>query len=730
MLNQIGGYERTEEQWAHEWEEVIRHISQNEFPYGPSGAQFGSLEEIHIFVLANILRRTVIVVSDETLRGQFGDSYAPINFGGIYLPLLWDSVDCVKSPLVIGYADGHFTAVVSIEDGKLDLGLESQSAPPPASCVHAVPLVKCDGTPLPVHFLYDDEAPLASDRLRQYLDCAKVPIASNPGEPRSHILVAKLHFAEQPPCMKDLVEGYFAKAREEYQRVSRNRQLSPQLQPGTQLPALQIVQCQTQGCDFYGSTETGNRCSKCLNEYLRSLAPACEPNPSGQQQQNPPNASASSSSMNLPLAKSVQCSTTGCKYGAVANRGGLCERCFEAERSAAELAASMNHTSLASSKRCANHTNGCEFFGLPQHHDLCSRCYRSFCLRMENTLGVSSPTGLPPTSPTATTANLCQTPGCRLSGVPALYGMCVQCYSGCIHSFITSEGRSVESVKQVSLHLPSPPPPPPPSPAASDTKKTPLPTGAGKKGVLCALPGCLNEGVFHLGDLCAECFERKSGPSPQMRTNLVPVPVPVPGTTAAAGNFPVTQPPLNTVSASAAVVPTYHLTSALTNAIGICSNPTCPNKTGKEGKSLCQRCEQWIASMTYLNPTASSLQPCRLVDVVTATSSTAASMPLAQMTPTNTGAYLTPASSSSQQARTSHQVAAATALPNPSSQVPAGPCAMGCGKPSAQDSGLCEQCYVTAFKLELNRQTAPPPSRQKGATASSISNNQVCDYVM
>ena len=120
-MNQLGGYQRTEEQWNREWEEVIRHVSQNEFPFGPNGAQFGSLEEIHIFVLANILRRTIIVMSDDTLRGPYGDSYSPINFGGIYLPLLWDSVDCVKSPLVIGYANGHFTAVVSIQDGQLDL---------------------------------------------------------------------------------------------------------------------------------------------------------------------------------------------------------------------------------------------------------------------------------------------------------------------------------------------------------------------------------------------------------------------------------------------------------------------------------------------------------------------------------------------------------------------------------------------------------------------------------
>lgn len=715
LLNQIGGYERTEEQWAHEWEEVMRHISRAEFPFGPNGAQFGSLEEIHIFVLANILRRTIIVLSDETLRGQFDESYAPINFGGIYLPLLWDSIDCVKSPLVIGYADGHFTAVVSIEDGKLDLGLQSAPAPASTNCMHAVPLVKYDGTPLPVHFLLDHEAPLASDRLRQYLDCAKMPFPGNPSESRPPVLVAKLHFAEQPQCMKDLIQGYFAKAREEYQRVSRNRQHSPQFQPGTQQPALQIVPCQTQDCDFFGSTETGNRCSKCLNEYLRTLGPACEQSPRVQsrqmstgQQREPPNASAMASSRNLPLPS--KCRTTGCKYGAIAEKGSLCERCFDAERSAEELAASMNFMSLPSAVPCANRMNGCEFFGLPEHHNLCSRCYRSFCLRMENSLGVSSPTGLPPSSPTATMIVRCQTSGCQFPGVPALYGLCVQCYTGCIHTFITSEGKSVGTAMPTSPPLPPLPPPPPDVvnktrlPVVA-SKKGALPTGAGKKGVLCASPGCLNEGVFQLGDLCAECFERKSGPSPQMRNN--------PGqvvTSAATAHFPVTQPPLSTTAATTSVAPTHQLTSALTNA-------------------LCRRCEGPISVSPHVNPDVRSQHSGRPNGMTTTACSTAASMPLAQVTPVIMGAYTTPVSSSTQQVGVLRQVVSAgatSASTAPSAQPNAASCAMGCGAPAVQDSGLCEQCYLRAFQLELNRETVSQPSRRQGATASGNSNNQVC----
>lgn len=731
---QIGGYDRTEEQWNHEWEEVIRLISQTEFPCGPNGAQFGSLAEIHIFVLANILRRSIIVVSDDTLRGPYGDSYSPVNIGGVYLPLLWDSVDCVKSPLVIGYANGHFTAVISIEDGKMDLGLENNPAPSNSSnCIHAVPLVKYDGTPLPVHFLYDYEAPLASDRVRQYLDCAKVPFSSNQGETRQTVLVAKLHFSEQPRCMKELIDGYFRKAREEHQRVTRHGPPHALMQPGTKQPALQIVQCQTQGCSFFGSTETGNRCSKCLNEFLRTLGPACEPSqhiPTGQPIPSPqpaavtaqqvPNTSVwqhtmstqtapntVASSMTLPVARSVQCRTTGCKYGAMPNGGGLCERCSEAERSAKEMAASMNHMSLASAKYCSNSVNGCKFFGLPEHHNLCSRCYRTFCLNMENTLGVLSPTELQPSSPTGSTSpGQCQIQGCLSPGVPALYGMCVECYSRCIHSFIHSQGRSVGGTTQTRPNQPSPP--------VEAMRKNLLPTGGRNKGVLCASPGCCNEGIFHLADLCVECHSKNATPSSQMRSASV--------STAGIASFPVPPPPPVTTSASA--VPSHQLTSALTGAIGYnyCSNPSCYNPRRKNGRGLCQSCESLSTGSSHTNPTVSLQQPTRSFGAAT----TASSLPPRQNAPAYSSArsqrYTAP------EMGLPHQVSSPQAPPSGANT---GKCAMGCGKPAVQGGGLCEQCHAAAYQLEVNRQTVSHPSRQQRPEASgSVTRNQVCSHLI
>ena len=45
-------------------------------------ACYESLEELHVYVLANILQRPIIIVADTILRDAEGDALAPIPFGG------------------------------------------------------------------------------------------------------------------------------------------------------------------------------------------------------------------------------------------------------------------------------------------------------------------------------------------------------------------------------------------------------------------------------------------------------------------------------------------------------------------------------------------------------------------------------------------------------------------------------------------------------------------------
>ena len=76
---------------------------------------YESLEEFHVFVLAHVLRRPIIVVADTMLKDSKGEAFAPIPFGGIYLPIQCDPKTCHRSPLVLTYDAAHFSALVAME---------------------------------------------------------------------------------------------------------------------------------------------------------------------------------------------------------------------------------------------------------------------------------------------------------------------------------------------------------------------------------------------------------------------------------------------------------------------------------------------------------------------------------------------------------------------------------------------------------------------------------------
>lgn len=54
----------------------------------------------------------------------FNLAFAPIPFGGIYLPLEVPAAKCHRSPLVLAYDQAHFSALVSMEqkDGSREQG--------------------------------------------------------------------------------------------------------------------------------------------------------------------------------------------------------------------------------------------------------------------------------------------------------------------------------------------------------------------------------------------------------------------------------------------------------------------------------------------------------------------------------------------------------------------------------------------------------------------------------
>uniref|UniRef100_A0A8C6SRP7 ubiquitinyl hydrolase 1 n=1 Tax=Neogobius melanostomus TaxID=47308 RepID=A0A8C6SRP7_9GOBI len=108
--NKESGLVYTEEEWEREWNELLKlasseprtHLSKNGNTSGgvdnSEDPVYESLEEFHVFVLAHVLRRPIVVVADTMLRDSGGEAFAPIPFGGLYLPLEVPPSRCHCSP--------------------------------------------------------------------------------------------------------------------------------------------------------------------------------------------------------------------------------------------------------------------------------------------------------------------------------------------------------------------------------------------------------------------------------------------------------------------------------------------------------------------------------------------------------------------------------------------------------------------------------------------------------
>nr|XP_015199241.1 PREDICTED: OTU domain-containing protein 7A-like [Lepisosteus oculatus]XP_015199242.1 PREDICTED: OTU domain-containing protein 7A-like [Lepisosteus oculatus]XP_015199243.1 PREDICTED: OTU domain-containing protein 7A-like [Lepisosteus oculatus]XP_015199244.1 PREDICTED: OTU domain-containing protein 7A-like [Lepisosteus oculatus] len=153
--NKESGLVYTEEEWEREWSELLKLASSEpRTHFGKSGNTSGgvdnaedpvyeSLEEFHVFVLAHVLRRPIVVVADTMLRDSGGEAFAPIPFGGIYLPLEVPPNRCHCSPLVLAYDQAHFSALVSME--QKDQQREQA----------VIPLTDSEHKLLPLHFAVD-----------------------------------------------------------------------------------------------------------------------------------------------------------------------------------------------------------------------------------------------------------------------------------------------------------------------------------------------------------------------------------------------------------------------------------------------------------------------------------------------------------------------------------------------------------------------------------------------
>ena len=323
--NDAGGLTFSEEEWSFEWSEVVRIATNRPREQTDQGVQRKSslrlsyeyLEEIHIFALAHVTQRPIIVIADTTLKGVSGEDLAPIYFGGVYLPLEMNPTACHKSPVVLAYDAAHFSALVAKEEKQQPAQgglrqtkvLQGRGGDRSKREEPVIPLVGPDGRLLPIQFVYDPQKPTVQEKwgkmryergefppeliglLESYLKIrwVKLPVtdpsstdASSTTEDYDHLQsvddtircpAAHLVQESQPVYQKDLIDKYLSNVRERFaeekqrcQRVAEERERQIQLEEEAKLR--KPVPCKGAGCEMFGTISSGGLCSVCYQKSL------------------------------------------------------------------------------------------------------------------------------------------------------------------------------------------------------------------------------------------------------------------------------------------------------------------------------------------------------------------------------------------------------------------------------------------------------------------------------
>nr|SPC69639.1 A20 [Pimephales promelas] len=326
--------------WEEEWVKIVEMAS----PVSSSnGLQFDSLEDIHIFVLSNILRRPIIVIADQVLRSmKSGSSFSPLNVGGIYLPLHWPPGECYKYPIVLGYDSQHFAPLITIKD----------SGPE----IRAVPLInpgRGGFEELRLHFLTEKEQQRKEKLLKDYLMLIEIPVIGLGYDPTQIITAARLDEGNLPEDM-NLMEDYLQLVNHEYKRWQEDKESSwaphvSQRPPPFSVSQLSLIEirCATPRCTFYVSVDTQPHCHECFEKRQAGRKPEAISSSNHSSSSDPESRARLERSV-LPSPRSapptapslslysethaMKCKTPGCLFTLSVEHDGLCERCFTARQ--------------------------------------------------------------------------------------------------------------------------------------------------------------------------------------------------------------------------------------------------------------------------------------------------------------------------------------------------------------------------------------------------------------
>ena len=361
--NRKFGFSLDPHQWDKEWDDEVKFASTEKVNHG----SLGYLDEFHVFVLSNVLRRPVFLYSPPKLLSQDeGVTLQVVEFYGLYLPLLWNPDYCIKGPLPIVYNNGHFSALTII-DGEREYT---------DGCL-LFPLCNYYYQDLPIRFMNEREnAVLLKD---EYLQMTVLR------DSRRDIPCAKLLLTDQPKYMKPLLEGFIQRCLEAYPKdMPKDEAL---VSSGT---------CRNK-CGYNGSFEYNGYCSQCFkresasNPYQGASDPYQGASNRYQKPSDPYQRERGQEYVNPRdemEVSSVTCNNN-CNRLGFAMYLGMCKDCYERKRGKDKESdrpqpqsqvippISQITSSLLekSSETRACRTRGCDFFGKAATKFYCSQCF-------------------------------------------------------------------------------------------------------------------------------------------------------------------------------------------------------------------------------------------------------------------------------------------------------------------------------------------------------------------
>jgi hypothetical protein len=149
-----------------------------------------------------MLRRPIIVLSEDVIRNKNGEPISVNDIYGIYLPILSPARECINEPIVLVYDQSHFCPLLT-RDNRMDKTVHNY-LPLYLSMNQTI-----DKTLLPIRFLGDDVSVERSDNLlHEYLKIQKVDYSFDENSPPLSVSCAELG-SKNLPLKENFVQLYY-----------------------------------------------------------------------------------------------------------------------------------------------------------------------------------------------------------------------------------------------------------------------------------------------------------------------------------------------------------------------------------------------------------------------------------------------------------------------------------------------------------------------------------------